>query len=241
MSTETIFGGWDTHPTHAGDEPAGLWHKLAAQNIGTPQQQNNLGLTQRRSEITLLWELFLRQKPSVVVEIGVAQGGTFAGWCQLARDNATIIGIDRCLDDSRPRPGDPCPAIYSGPLKMFSQGGGINHVRQGHQTVIGINGWSYEPAVIQQLEKALAGRKIEFLFHDASHESEMFLADFQIYWPMIADGGIFASHDINWSEDPKCNKSVAWDRIKRVTDYSAVYEFLPHSKTSEMGIGVLIK
>lgn len=190
----------------------------------------------------MLWSLFYRMQPKIVVEVGVAQGGTFAGWCKLASHDATLIAIDRCLDDARPRPGDPVhPAIYSGPLASTSNGGGIYHLRQFGQRIIGINGWSYEPHVMEKLLAELDGRKIDFLFNDASHSASMFAQDFKLYWPLVADGGIFATHDIMKSAHPDCDKNTEWERIKREEEYSACYEFLGSRHDDSMGIGVLIK
>lgn len=240
MSTENIYGGWSTAAEEQeGDALHNLWMKLAAQP-GSP----NFGLSQRKNEIIPLWELYCRQTPRVVLEIGVAQGGTFASWCQLGRDDAAIIGIDRDTNDCRPRPGDPGNPGINDPtieLRMTSNGGGMHDLARFGQIVRPINGWSHEPRVMEELLRVLDGRKIGFLFHDASHSAEMFARDFELYWPLVAEGGMFACHDINRSENPECNKKQAWDYILRTTKYSARYEFLPHYETTEMGIGVLIK
>ena len=124
----------------------------------------------------------------------------------------------------------------------MGMGGMFSLKRQGtRQEIAAIQGWSYEDRVISALGDQLKGRKIDFMFHDASHKAEMFAKDFEIYWPLIAEGGIFASHDISPSADPNCNKSEAWNHIKATAQYSACYEYLPHPSTTEMGIGVLIK
>lgn len=245
MSTENIFGSWNnarlTGDAHH-DRLQWMWHKLASQNEGTPDAQVNNGLTQRKAEIQMLWSLYLMSQPRVVLEVGTAQGGTAASWLQLGRDDLTFIAIDRCLDDSLPRPGEPVHKdIYSGPLKMYSQGGGIHHLKKPNQTVVGISGWTHEESTIQQLLGVLGGRKVDFMFHDASHKMEKSAADFQIFWPLIAEGGAMAFHDINWSADLNCDKKIEWDRIRREETYSACYEFLPSRETSEMGIGVLLK
>lgn len=245
MSTERIFGGWDTSPNEgegAMDELIYLWHMLAAQQIGKPDFQPNLGLSQRKAEIVMLWSLFQRARPRVIVEIGVAQGGTLAGWCQLATWPCTIIAIDRDLNDCRPRPGDPVhAAIYDGPLKLSSEGGGCCSLVKPHQKFFGLQGWSFQPEMVAAVEKVLNGQRIDWLFSDASHASEMFTQEFDAYWPMVSDGGVLCSHDINWSADPKCDKQKAWHEITRSAEYSARFEFHPHISVSEMSIGVLIR
>ena len=94
---------------------------------------------------------------------------------------------------------------------------------------------------IGRLSSILNGRTVDFLFHDASHEATMFAKDFELYWPLVSDGGIFAAHDIAPSASAQCNKSDEWERIKRDECYSFCYEYKPHPNTTEMGIGVLMK
>jgi predicted O-methyltransferase YrrM len=248
MSLDKLYGTW--HKQRDDSKYQWLWHRLAHQ----PEAPGPCsGLSQRKNEIIELWRLFVALQPKVIVEIGTAQGGSLAAWCQLAPRDATIISIDRCVDDCRPRPGDPVhPDIYNGPLKMTSQGGGAYSLRQHAQQLHVINGWSYEPAVLQNLERLLAGRKIDWLYHDASHEASMFAKDWELYWPLVADGGVFAAHDIAPSADPKCNKKEFWDVItgrkpgmgtidKPGAEYSACYEFHPPPGVTEMGSGLLIK
>lgn len=238
----TIYGSWDKEESRPPrDELEALWHKLAAQNVGRADFEPNSGLSQRKHEIIELWQLYVRARPDVVVEVGVAQGGTFAAWCRLGRHDAIIIGLDRDVNDCRPRPGEPVhPDIYSGPLHATTSGGGMYHLRRGQQIIHPINGWTYEPVVKETLLHTLNGRKIDFLFHDASHSAAMFAEDFNFLYPLIADGGIFSVHDIQPSESPDCNKSEEWERIKRTAVYSAVYEWTTYAGDS-LGIGALIK
>jgi cephalosporin hydroxylase len=244
MSTEKIWGGWDTPPENNPNAFfAFLWHHLAAQHVGTPQQVNNFGLSQRRHEITSLWELYHRAQPKVVVEIGVAQGGTWASWCHLGQPDALLIGIDRCVDDCRPRRGDPVSSVIARPHLMdrsTSQGGGMYACAKDNQRIVPINGWSYDPHVLSQLQTALAGKKVDWLFHDASHSADMARKDYELYRPFMAEGSVMAFHDIQASKVPECNKSVWWAEVKRDGDYSACFEFLGSKGDDSMGIGVLI-
>lgn len=243
MSVDTIFGGWDV-ARNPGDPLELLYHRLAAQHVGTREFQPNSGMTQRASEIIPLWELFIRQRPQVILEVGTAQGGTFASWCQLAPDNATLIAIDRDLNDCWPRQGNQVnPMIAPLCQKMTEEGGGLHALKRrgSNQNIVAINGWTTDQAVKDQLSSQLGGRKLDWLFHDASHEADMARVDFEWLWPLIAEGGVFASHDIMPSDDPKCNKKEWWDEAKKSTQHSAVYEFCGSSEDKSMGIGILIK
>ncbi len=234
-----IFGDWETMPeTGSRDVLAKLWHELATQ-----KDRKNNGMTQRRHEIVMLWELYRRTQPKVVLEIGSAQGGTLAGWCYLGMPDATIISIDRDCNDCLPRRSEQVsrqivPHDVHG---LTSEGGGMMALARYQQQVIPIAGWSYDPAVLQRLLSVLAGRKIDFLSHDASHQPETFARDWKIYWPLVAEGGIFASHDIMPCADANSNKSLEWERIKREENYSALYEFRGSRNDDSMGWGVIIR
>jgi cephalosporin hydroxylase len=243
MSTESIYGDWDKKESRVpGDELEALWHKLAAQNVGRADFEPNSGLSQRKNEIIELWQLYIRSRPRVVVEVGCAQGGTFAGWCQLGVWTNTIIGIDRDVNDCRPRPGDPVhPDIYSGPLASTTNGGGMYSLAKHGQIIHPINGWTFDPIVLETLLHLLNGRKIDFLFHDASHEAGMFARDFKMFWPLISDGGILAVHDIMPSKMQDVTKDREWQRIREQEDYSALYEYRGARTDDSLGIGVLIK
>lgn len=236
MGVEKVFGAWSTPPeTGVQDGLSLLWHKL----VSHPDAPN-FGMTQRRPEITMLWELFRRANPEVILEIGVAQAGTFCGWCQLAREDAIIIAVDRDVNDARPRPGDPVPWICPNPTKYTTQGGGIHYCNKGRQTIHAINGWSYEQKTLDQVMKALNGRKVDFMFCDSSHRADMFEKEFNMYWPLVADGGIYSTHDIQKSTAPDVTKGEYWDWIKNNVQYSALFEFRGPPGSDSMGIGALI-
>ncbi len=240
--TDKLYGTWDCPSAHA-DTLENLFHALAAQCVGTSNQRSNSGLTQRKHEIISLWELYRRAKPKVVVEIGVAQGGTFAGWCALGEPDATIIGIDRCINDCLPRNNENVhPSIAAQKsYPMSEQGGGIFALGKKQQTIRAINGWSTEDATFNQLVNILAGRKIDWLWTDSSHEASMFAKEFEMYWPLVADGGVFCTHDVQKSSHPDVTKWREWERIKQVMDYSACFEFLGSRIEDSLGIGVLVR
>jgi predicted O-methyltransferase YrrM len=241
----SLFGDWE-HPRMIGDylseKVQGLFHALAAQSVGTPQFQPNSGMSQKKDQFCMLATLVNFLRPKVIMEVGVAQGGTLAAWCQLAPPDATIIALDKDLNDCRPRPGDPVhPSIYNGSLKMTSDGGGIYHLKQKGQTMIGINGWTHDPRVQEEVKTKLNGRTIDFCFHDASHSARMTREDMTWIWPLISPGGVLALHDIQPSAHPDCDKCVAWQEMKDTLDYSARYEFCGSRHDDSMGIGILVK
>ena len=247
MSTTKIYGTWDSPPQvdlpdHE-QQLIGLWHNLAIQNEGTAEFVANNRMTQRKNEFIEMAQLFRRVNPRIIAEIGIAQGGTLAAWAKLARKDAHFIAIDRDPNDALPRHGEAVsPHIYNGPIKgMTEQGGGLYHLFLPTQRVDVIRGWTTDPEAKTAFLKALGDDKIDWMTHDASHEASMFHQDFEWMWPLISEGGVLMSHDIQPSKVPSLNKGIEWERIKREEEYSAVYEYRGNRDSDSMGIGILIK
>lgn len=248
---DNVYGSFNS--PRLNDKYEQLWHKLAPQYTDDTLKDvvfHNNGLTQKKNEIIELWQLFDRMQPHIILEIGVSQGGTFASWCQLAPDDALIIGIDRSVNDCRPHQevmwlGAPCGPVHpdiSDITENTSSGGGMYALkRKGtNQIIVPINGWSYDDLVMKQLLSVLNGRKIDFCFHDASHEKSMTEKDFELYWPLIAEGGVMAFHDICYCSHPDVTKSEWWEKIRKDGPQTTMYSYESRSNAS-MGIGVLFK
>lgn len=244
MSTERIFGSWESLPSHGkADDIAHAWHALAAQHVGTPIQKLNSGLSQRRHEWTMLMDLYRRAQPKVVLEIGCAQGGTAAGWCMFGQPDALIIMVDRDTNDIRPRPNEPVhPSVATQKMwPMTESGGGAHALRKHNQTVHPISGWSYEDSTFNRVKAILGSKKVDWMFTDSSHEQSMFADEFKLYWPLVEEGGVYCTHDIQFSSHPSVTKWKEWERIKKEEEYSACFEFLSSRADDSLGIGVLIK
>ena len=179
------------------------------------------------------------------MEIGVAQGGSFSGWAQLARDDALLIGLDRDLNDCWPREGNQVhPEIADSCNKMTCNGGGMWMLKRrgSHQTIIPINGWTYEKRVMDELLEVLDGKLIDFLFHDASHKYEDAKRDFGLFWPLVAPGGVFVMHDIGTCDASEVTKCQFWREIRDIGPQCVTYSYQYSDRlNSSLGIGVLFK
>lgn len=250
---DNIYGEFNK-PRNEKDKYEQLWHKLAPQYTDASMKvlvNANLGMTQKKHEIIELWQLFDRMQPHIILEIGVAQGGTFSSWCQLAPDDALLIGIDRSVDDCAPFSGRPVhPDLNSDPdaplLKTREGGGAYRLKRRGsNQRIEMINGWTYEENVMKKLLTILNGRKIDWIFHDASHAAEMTAKDYELFWPLVAPGGAMAFHDIARSDHPDVTKWKWWEERHQNLNFYISYTY-DHGKRPDgvplnqsMGIGVL--
>ena len=55
---------------------------------------------------------------------------------------------------------------------------------------------SHDPRVLIKLKKILGDKLIDFLFIDGDHTYEGVKKDFEMYSPLVRDGGVVAFHDI---------------------------------------------
>jgi cephalosporin hydroxylase len=157
---------------------------------------------QYRSEILSLMDILARRRPRRVLEIGTASGGTLFLFTRVVAPDARLISVD--LPKGRFGGGYPFWRTYI--YRSFAlPGQRINLLRAN----------SHETKTVEAVERILNGDKIDFLFIDGDHSLEGVMKDFELYSPLVADGGMVALHDI--VHDPKwtgCEVSVLWADLK---------------------------
>jgi cephalosporin hydroxylase len=214
------------------------WHARrlmrAARHAATPAQWYDLVgrfpaflSIQKPAEIVGLLELLQQAHPEAVCEIGSALGGTSFLLARAAAPTALVAFIDQAFDGAR-----------TGALRLFA---GKN------QKVVCIGGSSTDPGVRRDLERALGGRRLDFLLIDGDHSYEGVAADFARYSPLVRAGGLIAFHDIlpdfgqrhgtataNWSGGvPRL-----WGEL-RSRYGAATREYVASPEQDGYGIGVL--
>lgn len=115
-------------------------------------------------------------RPRLLCEIGSDRGGTLALLSQVAADDALIISIDPIHQNRKTVP--------------------YESLVRSDQRLIRIGGDSHSHLVLQQLQAALAGRPLDFLFIDGDHSYEGVKQDFATYAPLVRKEGLIAFHDI---------------------------------------------
>ena len=169
------------------------------------------GAVQKVSELSnLLREIGSRPKPKVVVEIGSARGGTFWALCQVAHPDALMISIDvpaGSVIDRHPITGED---IYGGldrqRFKTFP--------REGQQLAL-IDMDSHQQATLATLKHTLQGRPIDVLFIDGDHTYQGVKMDYDMYSPLVREGGIIAFHDTLPQNDPRSQVRKLWTQLER--------------------------
>jgi predicted O-methyltransferase YrrM len=139
--------------------------------------------TQVKYEIAKLLEIMADLKPRVVLEIGTAGGGTLFLFTRAADPNAKIISIDL--------PGGPFGGGYpkwrTTLYKSFARGG---------QKIYLLRRNSHDPRTLYEVERILGGERVDFLFMDGDHTYLGVKRDFEMYSPLVREGGIITFHDI---------------------------------------------
>lgn len=129
------------------------------------------GAIQKPDELAELLDAAAKTDPTVIVEIGSDAGGTLAAWAEMFPD-AWLISIDL-----------PAGSDY-----------GSGHPHRLHRASL-IEADSHAPATKAQLCEMLQDGRVDVLFIDADHSYEGVRQDFEMYSPLVRQGGLVAFHD----------------------------------------------
>jgi predicted O-methyltransferase YrrM len=183
-----------------------------------------LGAVQKPLELLLLVNFLQKKPPKIVVEVGTAKGGTFFALCKIAGPDATIVSIDL--------PGGPFGGGYERKdQKTFKSYGKKN------QTLHFLRKDSHSESTKKELLKLIDGKKIDFLMIDGDHSYAGVKKDWELYSPLVKEGGLIALHDILFHPNvPECQVDKLWSEIK---DRFKHEEFIDRNDSQWGGIGLI--
>jgi predicted O-methyltransferase YrrM len=150
-----------------------------------------IGITQKVDEIRALFERLRGEPPRRVLEIGLDRGGTLFLWTRAAAPDAQLVAVDTC-------PLGPLGS-YS-PFAISRRG----LARHGQRLDLVMPADSHDLRTRRRIEDLFGGEPIDFLFIDGDHTYEGVRRDFELYAPLVREGGLIALHDIS------PNVSVGW-------------------------------
>jgi predicted O-methyltransferase YrrM len=167
---------------------------------------------QRPMEIRGLLEEVARRRPSTVVEIGTASGGTLFMLTRVASTDATIVSID--LPGGTFGGGYP---IWRAPLyRSFARPGQRIHLLRRD---------SHDPATLDALKLVLGARTVDFLFIDGDHTYEGVKKDYEMYKSLVSPGGMIGFHDIvPHRVESGCEVNRFWNEIRKDHDSVEIVE-----------------
>ena len=142
------------------------------------------GIVQKREELRWLFELVSSEPPRVVLEIGLAFGGTFFLWSRAAAPDAHLLAID-------PRP-----------VGRFGMWSSFSLVRQAFATgsqrvTLLMDTDSQSESTRQRVATLLDGHAVDFLFIHGDHSCEGVWQNFKSYSPFVTPGGLIAFSNIS--------------------------------------------
>jgi predicted O-methyltransferase YrrM len=139
---------------------------------------------QRADELPELLDLYRERAPRKVLEIGVYLGGTLYHWLHEARAGAEVVAVN---DHD----------LVSEVLALWTPDGVSS-------TFICGDSNSQETA-----ESAREHGPFDWIFIDAGHYLYEVRADWELYSPMCAEGGVVVLHDV--SRDDECPHIQVWE------------------------------
>lgn len=182
--------------------------------------------SQVRDEILESLKILDNVKPKIMLEIGTANGGTLFLFSHIASRDATILSVD--LPAGMFGGGYP---IWKIPLyKSFALS---------DQKIQLIRADSHRQSTLERIKSILNEKEIDFLFIDGDHTYEGVKKDFEMYSPLVKNGGVIAFHDIV----PGLKERVGgvpefWQEIK---DRYEAREIVKDYNQGGYGIGVIYK
>jgi predicted O-methyltransferase YrrM len=155
---------------------------------------------QVEEELANLLGIVRKLEPLTVLEIGTHKGGTLFLWTCFAKRNATIVSID---------------------LPGGKFGGGYSRLRAAlfrrfakqKQSLHLLRADSHARQTFEVAKNLLGGSGVDLLFIDGDHTYDGVKMDWEMYSPLVREGGIVVFHDIAANYEDTQVKRL-WDSIK---------------------------
>lgn len=134
---------------------------------------------QKRSELQGLVDRVADLGARGVLEIGTAHGGTLFALTHAAGDDAILVSVDLPREGYR-RTRAP---LY----RSFARE---------RQQVRLVRADSHRTETVEAVRSALDARPVDFLLIDGDHSYDGVRRDYELYTPLVREGGLIAFHDI---------------------------------------------
>ena len=186
-----------------------VWDAWASVRLAQVAQRRDA--MQKVAELAPLLAMVRRRRPATVVEIGTYRGGTLYAFCRVAASSAAVVSVDL--------PGGLFGGGYTDEQLEVLRGYGLPG-----QSLHFLRTDSQEPATRDAVVSVLGDQGIDFLMIDGDHRYEGVRRDFELYAPLVRQGGLIAFHDIlPHPQQPLCQVDKLWNELKDRHDYA---EFL---------------
>jgi predicted O-methyltransferase YrrM len=178
---------------------------------------------QVRSEITAFIERVAQRQPQTVLEIGTEGGGTLLLLTLAAAPGATVISVDLPTFA-----GFGYPRWKEAYFQKFTLAPQQLHLVRANSHLL---------RTVQSVRSILGQRPVDVLFIDGDHSYGGVKADWEMYGPLVAPGGLAAFHDIvRHAPQTGCEVYDFWQEQKGMFTHQ---EIVADSAQTWGGIGVI--
>ncbi|MDO9027520.1 MAG: class I SAM-dependent methyltransferase, partial [Candidatus Roizmanbacteria bacterium] len=132
-------------------------------------------------------------KPKLILEIGMYLGGTMELWSK-AFQPEVLIGVDIAQKS---------PKV-------------IEIVKPNYHYLWNMN--STNLATVGKVKEILGDRKVDFLFIDGDHHKLVVESDWQLFSPLVRQGGVIGFHDVCY-QGPEEEVYLFWPQMKKLFPY----------------------
>ena len=135
-------------------------------------------------ELRELMQLVEQRQPKRLLEVGTATGGTLFALARVCPHDAVLVSLDL--------PGRQFGGGYPAPREAL-----YRRFAFGRQRVELLRGDSHTEELRDRAAALVPGGKFDVIFIDGDHRYEGVSRDFDLYSPLLVEGGLLAFHDIN--------------------------------------------
>jgi cephalosporin hydroxylase len=155
-----------------------LWIKLCTEYRHTHEcTWMGMPIIQLTNDIIMMQELIWRIKPDVIVECGVAHGGStvfYASLFELMKTNGRVIGVDV-------------------EIREHNRIAIENHAMSDRITLI--EGSSTDSNIVEQVTKLIEPQQTVLVILDSNHTTDHVLKELQVYSPIVSENSYIIAMD----------------------------------------------
>lgn len=185
------------------------------------------GAVQKHAELYQLFD-FLKNRPhGNIVELGTCHGGMTWFFAHLP-DFKKIITVDLPGSEFG---GGPTPHDRD-VIKAWADP---------DYDVTLCTGNTQKEETFREVSEAFAGEAVDVLFIDADHSYEGVKRDFELWRPIVRNGGYIIFHDIcdHSKSNPRCQVDKFWAELQKTYDMAVYYGIHETTDPDWGGIGIM--
>ena len=148
-------------------------HRLGDLRLATGE----LAASQKLDELLPFLDRVAALAPRAVCEIGTSAGGTLYLLTRVAADDAVIVSVD----------------LNTPPYLAAAR----RRLARASQRVVSLSGDSHAEVMRDRVREALGDRPLDVLFIDGDHSYDGVKRDWELYSPLVREGGLIGLHDVH--------------------------------------------